>query len=75
MMSSQTPPGLLYNQQDLAAMVVGDSDYGQMNYGNILSTVPGDINNDGLADWLVSDWGYNVGNQSNKGGLFLTFQR
>jgi hypothetical protein len=75
MMSSQTPPGLMYNQQDLAAMVVGDSDYGQMNYGNILSTVPGDINNDGLADWLVSDWGYNVGNQSNKGGLFLTFQR
>jgi hypothetical protein len=75
MVSSQTPPGTQYTQQDLAAMVVGDSDYGQVNYGNVLSTVPGDLNNDGLADWLVSDWAYNVGNQSNKGGLFVTFQR
>ena len=38
MMSSQTPPPI--QPAGLSTMVVGDSDYGQMNYGNILSTVP-----------------------------------
>ena len=77
MVSSQTPPGLQYNQVDLAAMVVGDDEYGQANYGNILSTVPGDLNNDGLVDWLAADWGYtgSAGNSTNMGALYLTFQR
>jgi hypothetical protein len=77
MISSQTPPGLQYNQADLAAMVVGDDEYGQANYGNILSSEPGDLNNDGLVDWLAADWGYlgNAGNSTNMGGLYLTYQR
>lgn len=77
MISSQTPPGTTYNQSDLAALVVGDDEYGQANYGNILSTVPGDLNNDGKADWIASDWGYigNAGNSASMGAVYLTFQR
>jgi len=56
---------------------VGDDEYGQANYGNILSTVPGDLNNDGKADWIASDWGYigNSGNSASMGAVYLTFQR
>ena len=76
MVSSQTPEGLQYTQQDLAAMVIGDDEYGQSAYGNILSTVPGDLNNDGMSDWLVADWGYfGTNNTTDMGALFLTFQR
>ena len=77
MISSQTPPGTSYNQSDLAALVVGDDEYGQENYGNILSTVPGDLNNDGKTDWIASDWGYvgNSGNSASMGAVYLTFQR
>ena len=76
MVSSQTPGGLQYTQQDLAAMVIGDDEYGQSTYGNVLSTVPGDLNNDGMADWLVADWGYfGTNNTTDMGALYLTFQR
>ena len=76
MIASQTPQGLSYTQQDLAAMVVGDDEYGHASYGNILSVVPGDLNNDGMSDWLVSDWAYfDTNNSLDKGALFVSFQR
>lgn len=76
MVSSQTPQSLNYTQQDLAAMVVGDDEYGHASYGNILSVVPGDLNNDGMSDWLVSDWAYfGTNNSVDKGALFVSFQR
>ncbi len=76
MISSQTPTGTMYTQQDLAAMVVGDDEYGHAMYGNILSVEPGDLNDDGMSDWLVSDWGYfGTNNNTDKGALFLSFQR
>jgi hypothetical protein len=76
MVSSQMGPGLSYNQNDLLATVNGDDEYGQVAYGNVLSVVPGDINDDGLSDWIASDWGYlgNGGNATNMGGVFLSFQ-
>lgn len=77
MLSSQLAPGMNYNQNNLAALVVGDDEYFQARYGNVLSIVPGDLNRDGKKDWLVSDWGYlgSAGGSTNQGALYITYQR
>ena len=78
--SSQTPPGMTYTSNDAAAVVVGDDEYGQVYYGNILPAHPGDLNNDGLNDWVATDWGYTgaiggSGGTTDLGAVYLTFQR
>ena len=78
--SSQMGPGMNYTSNDVAAVVVGDDEYGQVNYGNILPAHPGDLNNDGLSDWVATDWAYTgaiggSGGTTDLGAVYLTFQR
>ncbi len=77
MISSQMEPGLEYNNNDVLVSINGDEDYFQANYGNVLSTTPGDLNNDGLSDWIASDWGFLGGannNNANTGSVYISFQ-
>ena len=76
MVSSQMGPGLDYSQNDLMATINGDDEYGQAKYGNVLSVTPADLNDDGLSDWVASDWGYlgASGTATNLGAVYLSFQ-
>ena len=78
--SSQTPSGLNYTSNDVAAVIIGDEEYGQYSYGNILPSRPGDLNNDGLTDWISADWGYTgaingATGSTDIGAVYLTFQQ
>jgi hypothetical protein len=77
MISSQMEPGLEYTNNDVLVTINGDEDYFQANYGNVLSVTPGDINNDGLSDWITSDWGFLGGPNNNNdktGSVYISFQ-
>ncbi len=73
MIHSHLPPGE-YQSRDVAT-VEGDADYNQMRYGNVISSRPGDLNGDGMHDWIVSDWAYtgSNGNAADLGGIFINY--
>lgn len=75
--SSQTEPGVYDGNQDSMASIEGDSDYNQAQYGAVFSSRTGDINGDGLLDFVASDYGYLGinGNTDQIGAIYLSYNR
>ena len=75
--SSQTPPGTHDGLRDSVASIEGDGDYNQAQYGAVFSSRNGDLNGDGLLDFVASDYGYLGvnGNSDQIGAIYISYNR
>lgn len=75
--NSQTQPGYYDAARDSSASLEGDTDYNQVHYGAVFSTRSGDINGDGLMDWVASDYGWmgTNGNSANTGAIYISYNQ
>ncbi|MBM75071.1 MAG: hypothetical protein CMK59_06705, partial [Proteobacteria bacterium] len=73
-LSSQMAPGD-YKGSDDAAVVNGDIDENQVHFGETFPGRPGDVNNDGLIDWIISDWGHmgSSGGNTDQGAIYINY--
>jgi len=64
-----------HEDDDSFAVIEGDSDYFNANYGTNISSRPGDYNGDGIYDLVVGDYGYGDSDSSmgREGSVFVTF--
>ena len=60
---------------DVLATIEGDDDFYQVQFGNMISSRPGDLNGDGMMDWVVSDWAWlgSGGTQDNLGAIYISY--
>lgn len=65
--------GDLDPDDEALAVIEGDSDYDNAQYGMSLNTRAGDYNGDGAADLIVGDYQYNSGGTTGTGAVFVTF--
>jgi hypothetical protein len=74
LISSQSETGD-HTDTDGIYNIEGDPDYNQVYYGNMIASRPGDLNNDGLMDWIASDWGYtgSGGASDATGAIYISY--